>query len=510
MDVRSRRRPHHVPHADQPARDDAAGDMRRRVEVSDGFHSPLVAQLAQPREHGLGIGLLRQLRKIFAQACRHARARQAHERIDLLLLGQRGDDGSGRVLPRHLGQQLFGRRVVRLARQREAQVVFDVVVARVDARVVGQFGELVHERVEHVVDVAAVVHVAGAGVEQRVAREQRGLVGVRAQADVAHRVARRIHAFKLHALAHLDHVARLHAAVHTADEPGRVVVRNHLRAGGGNHRCIPANVVVVFVRVEDLRDLPALHARGGQRLLAVERVDGQRLARLRARDQVVEIAQRVAGPDSLDDHVARLQCGQIAALYPIANRALLLQLAPALFVQLDVVLFRCGLDALPRGVALGVADVFHLVEACHGIAHVAGIFQGLLALFFESKLSSGQIVAIALVELGHRLLLGWQVAGSTARNAGEFRGWLGLDQLIRTQGRHNLRPAHIHFMIHKAGYKTQFSQLYSADDPNLESDVQFAVTAALIGHYEAHESENEPAPDADVKGRWHSLQQGLW
>jgi hydroxyquinol 1,2-dioxygenase len=29
-------------------------------------------------------------------------------------------------------------------------------------------------------------------------------------------------------------------------------------------------------------------------------------------------------------------------------------------------------------------------------------------------------------------------------------------QLIRAQGRHNLRPAHIHFMIHKAGYKTQF------------------------------------------------------
>jgi catechol 1,2-dioxygenase len=77
-------------------------------------------------------------------------------------------------------------------------------------------------------------------------------------------------------------------------------------------------------------------------------------------------------------------------------------------------------------------------------------------------------------------------------------------QLIRAQNRHNLRPAHIHFMIHKVGYKTQFSQLYSADDPNLETDVQFAVTAALIGHYEAHD--NEPAPDADVKGRWYSLQ----
>jgi hydroxyquinol 1,2-dioxygenase len=70
-------------------------------------------------------------------------------------------------------------------------------------------------------------------------------------------------------------------------------------------------------------------------------------------------------------------------------------------------------------------------------------------------------------------------------------------ELNRAQGRHNLRPAHTHFMIHKAGYKTQFSQLYSADDPNLETDVQFGVTAALIGHYEAHDQASEPAPDAE-------------
>ena len=77
-------------------------------------------------------------------------------------------------------------------------------------------------------------------------------------------------------------------------------------------------------------------------------------------------------------------------------------------------------------------------------------------------------------------------------------------QLIRAQGRHNMRPAHIHFMVHKAGYKTQFSQLYSSDDPNLETDVQFAVTRALVGQYVAHDS--EPAPVPDVKGRWYSLE----
>jgi hydroxyquinol 1,2-dioxygenase len=62
-------------------------------------------------------------------------------------------------------------------------------------------------------------------------------------------------------------------------------------------------------------------------------------------------------------------------------------------------------------------------------------------------------------------------------------------KLIRAQGRHNMRPAHIHFMFYKDGYKTQFSQLYSADDPNLETDVQFGVTKALIGEYVARDDE---------------------
>jgi hydroxyquinol 1,2-dioxygenase len=75
--------------------------------------------------------------------------------------------------------------------------------------------------------------------------------------------------------------------------------------------------------------------------------------------------------------------------------------------------------------------------------------------------------------------------------------------LIRAQGRHNMRPAHIHFLIHKPGYKTQFSQVYSSDDPHLETDVQFGVTRALVGQYVLHQDER--APDPDVQGRWYSL-----
>jgi catechol 1,2-dioxygenase len=75
--------------------------------------------------------------------------------------------------------------------------------------------------------------------------------------------------------------------------------------------------------------------------------------------------------------------------------------------------------------------------------------------------------------------------------------------LLRKQGRHNMRPAHIHFMISKPGFKTQFSQVYSSDDPNLESDVQFGVTRSLIGQYVLHA--DEPAPAGDVIGPWYSL-----
>ena len=75
--------------------------------------------------------------------------------------------------------------------------------------------------------------------------------------------------------------------------------------------------------------------------------------------------------------------------------------------------------------------------------------------------------------------------------------------LIRLQGRHNMRPAHVHFLIYKPGFKTHISQVYVNDDPNLDTDVQFGVTRALVGNYVRHEHEN--APDTDVVGPWYSL-----
>jgi catechol 1,2-dioxygenase len=80
--------------------------------------------------------------------------------------------------------------------------------------------------------------------------------------------------------------------------------------------------------------------------------------------------------------------------------------------------------------------------------------------------------------------------------------------MLRAQVRHNLRPAHIHFMVFKPGFKTQFAQVYADDDPNLETDVQFGVTKDLVGRFVRHGPE-APAPDADVRGAWFSLEHRL-
>jgi catechol 1,2-dioxygenase len=76
--------------------------------------------------------------------------------------------------------------------------------------------------------------------------------------------------------------------------------------------------------------------------------------------------------------------------------------------------------------------------------------------------------------------------------------------LVRAGKRHNFRPAHLHFLIFKDGFKTLISQIYVNDDDKLDSDVQFGVTRALIGDYVRH-SGRAPAPDVD--GEWYSLDQ---
>ncbi len=76
-------------------------------------------------------------------------------------------------------------------------------------------------------------------------------------------------------------------------------------------------------------------------------------------------------------------------------------------------------------------------------------------------------------------------------------------RLLKAQNRHPFRPAHVHALVFKDGYKTLTSQVYADDDPNLETDVQFGVTRALVGKFDRHD---EPHPgELDVEVPWYSL-----
>jgi catechol 1,2-dioxygenase len=76
-------------------------------------------------------------------------------------------------------------------------------------------------------------------------------------------------------------------------------------------------------------------------------------------------------------------------------------------------------------------------------------------------------------------------------------------ELLAAQNRHPFRPAHVHALIFKDGYKTLISQVYADDDPKLETDVQFGVTRALVGHFEKHDQPHPTEPTAGTP--WYSL-----
>lgn len=69
-------------------------------------------------------------------------------------------------------------------------------------------------------------------------------------------------------------------------------------------------------------------------------------------------------------------------------------------------------------------------------------------------------------------------------------------QLLAAQDRHPFRPAHVHALAFKPGFKTLISQIYADDDERIATDVQFGVTRALLGRFVRHETAEAgmPAP----------------
>jgi catechol 1,2-dioxygenase len=77
-------------------------------------------------------------------------------------------------------------------------------------------------------------------------------------------------------------------------------------------------------------------------------------------------------------------------------------------------------------------------------------------------------------------------------------------RLLKSQRRHPYRPAHLHALIAKPGFKVLISQVYDPADPKIDSDAQFGVTRALIGNFVRHD---DPHPrERDVATPWYSLE----
>lgn len=65
-------------------------------------------------------------------------------------------------------------------------------------------------------------------------------------------------------------------------------------------------------------------------------------------------------------------------------------------------------------------------------------------------------------------------------------------RMLKAQGRHPYRPAHVHFMIRAAEHETLITHLFVAGDRYLDSDVVFGVKDTIIADLSEHDSGKSP------------------
>jgi catechol 1,2-dioxygenase len=74
--------------------------------------------------------------------------------------------------------------------------------------------------------------------------------------------------------------------------------------------------------------------------------------------------------------------------------------------------------------------------------------------------------------------------------------------LLRAQNRHPFRPAHLHFMVSKPGYKVLVTQVFADDDERLHTDVTFSVVESLVGCYQQHATD---AAESAISAGYYTL-----
>lgn len=58
-------------------------------------------------------------------------------------------------------------------------------------------------------------------------------------------------------------------------------------------------------------------------------------------------------------------------------------------------------------------------------------------------------------------------------------------ELLSAQGRHAMRPAHLHFLVVAAGYRVLATQYFDAEDPHAFDDVVFGAVGSLLRTFES-------------------------
>jgi protocatechuate 3,4-dioxygenase beta subunit len=56
-------------------------------------------------------------------------------------------------------------------------------------------------------------------------------------------------------------------------------------------------------------------------------------------------------------------------------------------------------------------------------------------------------------------------------------------ELLAFTGRHNMRPAHLHFIASAVGFRSIATELYTDNDPYIDGDAVFGVKPSLVVHY---------------------------
>ena len=72
-------------------------------------------------------------------------------------------------------------------------------------------------------------------------------------------------------------------------------------------------------------------------------------------------------------------------------------------------------------------------------------------------------------------------------------------RMLNAANRHPWRPAHLHFMIHRPGYRKLVTHLFNHDDPYLDSDAVFGVKQSLQVIYEHRVTHDDLSERLDIE-----------